>query len=64
MITLFLSFLILFVLGVLLLGSIDYLIKCKKAQQRYIRRLQLENAHLKRTNAFLKVALNTKGGKK
>ena len=63
MITLFLSFLILFVLGVLLVGSINYLLERKKAQQRYIRRLQLENAHLKRTNAFLKVALNTKGGK-
>ena len=63
MITLFIVFLICFILGVLLIGSIDYLIKRKNARERYIRRLQIENAHLKRTNSFLRVALETKGGK-
>ena len=62
-VTLFILFLILFVSGVLLLGSIETLIKRKKAQERYIRRLQIENAHLNRTVSFLKVALETKGGK-
>ena len=61
-ITLFILFLILFVLGVLLLSSIETLIKRKKAQERYIRRLQIENAHLNRTVSFLKIALETKGG--
>ena len=63
-VTLFIIFLILFVLGVLLVGGIETCIKRKKAQERYIRRLQIENAHLKRTNSFLKVALQTKGGEK
>lgn len=63
-ITLFIIFLICFVLGVLTLGGIETLIKRKKAQERYIKRLQIENAHLNRTVSFLKVALETKGGKK
>lgn len=63
-VTLFITFLICFVLGVLLVGSIETLIKRRKAQERYIKYLQKENAHLKRTNAFLRVALETKGGKK
>ena len=62
-ITLFILFLILFVLSVLILGAIETLIKRKKAQERYIRYLQKENAHLNRTVSFLKVALETKGGK-
>ena len=62
-VTLCIIFLILFVLGVLLVGGIENLIERKRKQERYIELLQLEIAHLKRTNAFLKIALQTKGGK-
>lgn len=63
-ITLFIVFLIFFILGVLLVGGIETCIKRKKARDRYIKRLQIENARLNRTNAFLRVVLETKGGKK
>ena len=61
-ITLFIIFLICFMLGVLLTGYIETLIKRKKAHERYIKQLQTENAYLKRTVAFFKIALETKGG--
>ena len=62
-ITLFITFLILFILSIFLIGSVEILIKRKKAQKRYIMRLEKENAYLQRTVSFLKVALETKGGK-
>ena len=58
-----LTFIICFSLGVLLVSGIDTLIKRKKAHNRYIRRLEIENAHLNRTIAVLRVALESKGGK-
>lgn len=63
-VTLFICFLVLFILGVLLTGYIDTRIKRKKAKERYIRRLEIENLHLKRAVSFYKVALETKRGDK
>ena len=61
---LFMIFLIFFFLCVLLIGGIETLNERKKAQKRYIKRLESENQYLKRTVSFLKVALETKGGVK
>ena len=61
---LFIIFVIFFFLCVLLIGGIETSNERKKAQKRYIKRLELENQRLKRTVTFLKIELETKGGNK
>lgn len=58
-----LTFLICFILGVLLLGWIETLIKNKNEQERYINSLENEVLHLQSVLSVLSVALQTKGGK-
>lgn len=58
--TLFIVFLICFVLGLFIVKWVETLIKRKKAHKRYLRRLEIENKKLKRTVNFLSLELQTR----
>lgn len=55
------AFIICFVAGVLITGSIETLIKRKKARKRYLKRLQTENQRLKQVVNLYKLELQTRG---
>lgn len=59
---LFITFLISFVMGVLMIKCIEILVKRKNAHKRYLRHLETENQKLKRTLNFCKLELQTRGG--
>lgn len=58
------TFIFSFVLGVLLAGGIETLIKRKKAHKRYLKRLEEENKRLKRVVNLYELELQTREVKK
>lgn len=54
------TFIVFFVLGVLIVGGTEWVAMRIKAHRRRVKRLEQENEKLKRTNSFLLLEIQTK----
>lgn len=54
------TFIVFFVLGVLIVGVTEWVIMRIQAHRRRVKRLEKENEKLKRTNSFLLLEIQTK----
>lgn len=56
-----LTFIIFFMLGVIIVGGTEWVAMRIKAHRRRVKRLEKENEKLKRTNSFLLLEIQTRG---